>query len=443
MNLSLFVNGSWTPGAGETISLTDPCTGENSPHVFSSATEEQAETALLTARKAFPDWASTDLEDRKVILRRYAELLEVNQDQIAATISADTGKPLWESKTEATAMRGKIEISITAQEKRCAEFGNNPSITRYRPHGVVVVLGPFNFPGHLPNGHIVPALLAGNTVVFKPSELTPRTANLMVKLLLEAQVPAGAIQLLHGKGNIGAYLTHHDLPDAIFFTGSSATGKRITAANAHRPGRMVALEMGGNNPLVIGDMNQLEATCLTIIQSAFITAGQRCTCARRLIIIENEQTDSLLERLIQMTQSIQVGCPKDDPPPFMGPVITPAAAQQVIDAQAQLINQGAQVLLEATLLKEGTGLVSPGILDVTDVQERSDQETFGPLLQVIRVANLDEAIVEANNTVYGLSAGIISNNANHYERFRNEVKAGLINWNQQLTGASSAAPFGV
>lgn len=439
--MNSYIKDDWESGKGDPIILTDSCTGE-SIHEFHGVSTEQADTALQASRDILASWSKTSMKEREKVLRKYGELLGSYQDSIAATISQDTGKPLWEAKTEVAAMQAKIEISINAQEKRCAEFGNGKSFTRFRPHGVVIVLGPFNFPGHVPNGHIVPALLAGNTIIFKPSEMTPRTGNLIVELLLEAGLPEGVIQLLHGGGQIGSYLCNHGEPDAIFFTGSSATGKRISADNAHRPGRIIALEMGGNNPLVVSDIDDVKAAALTIIQSAFMTAGQRCTCARRLILIENEKTDELLDLLVKMSQSIQVGCPQDEPAPFIGPVVSPAAAQNVLSAQQEWIKKGANQLLEAKLIKEGTGLISPGILEVTNVKDRSDDEVFGPLLQVIRVTNMDEAIAEANNTSYGLSAAILSNNKNDYDRFLQEVHAGLINWNQQTTGASSAAPFG-
>ncbi len=439
--MNQYLNQNWTSGEGTSIPLTNPCTGEVGAQLH-AASLDQADLAIQSARASSASWAAVSLDEKIIILRRYAELLEANQDKIAQSISADTGKPIWEAKTEAGAMKGKIEISIKAQETRCAEFGTGASTTRFRPHGVVVVLGPFNFPGHLPNGHIVPALLAGNIIVFKPSELTPRTGTLIVEFLLEAGLPPSVIQLIHGDGNVGAHLSGHEGIDAIFFTGSSSTGKRIAAANIHRPGMMIALEMGGNNPLVISQIDQIEAACLTIVQSAFITAGQRCTCARRLVVIENENSDVLISRLIEMTRSIQVGSPSDDPAPFMGPVISPAAAKEILAAQQKLLARGAEPLLESRLLKEDTAFISPGILDVSNVSGCRDEEIFGPLLQLIRVPDFDAAISEANHTSYGLAAGLLSSDAQEYTRFQNEVHAGLINWNQQLTGASSAAPFG-
>jgi len=434
-----FINGTWEQGAGASICLTSACTGESRGSINSSS-EEQIERALIAAKNAFPAWAGKTLEQRIEILEKYAQLLVEHKDQLARSISAEAGKPHWEALTEAGAMAGKFALSVKAHQTRCAEFGDAPSRVRFKPHGVIVVLGPFNFPGHLPNGHIIPALLAGNTVVFKPSELTPQTAILMLQLLEKAGVPNGVINLLQGGGDIGAALSNHSIPDGIFFTGSSRTGLAIKAANAHN-GKILALEMGGNNPLVVTEVADLAATALIIIQSAFLTAGQRCTCARRLILVENSHTDALIQKLVSMTSNITIGPPDAEPAPFMGPVINAQAATSVIKRQEELTSNGAKALLEARIISAGTGFVSPAIIDVTGTHV-SDTETFGPLLQIIRVADLPEAIRVANDTAYGLSAGLLSDEPAHYLLFRNQINAGIVNYNQQLTGASGAAPFG-
>jgi succinylglutamic semialdehyde dehydrogenase len=307
---------------------------------------------------------------------------------------------------------------------------------------VVAVFGPYNFPGHLPNGHIVPALLAGNTVIFKPSELTPRVAELTVQCWIEAGLPAGVLNLVQGARETGVALAGHPDIDGLFFTGSSRTGNLLHSQFAGHPEKILALEMGGNNPLVVDEVKDVDAAVYTIIQSAFISAGQRCTCARRLLVPLGAWGDALLERLVAVAASLRVGAFDEEPAPFMGSVISLAAAEHLREAQQQLIANGAVPLLELTQPLDGAALLTPGILDVSAVAERPDEEFFGPLLQVIRYDGFDAAIAEANATRYGLAAGLLSDSRERFERFWLESRAGIVNWNKQLTGAASSAPFG-
>jgi succinylglutamic semialdehyde dehydrogenase len=317
-------------------------------------------------------------------------------------------------------------------------------VTRFRPHGVVGVLGPFNYPGHLANGHIVPALLAGNAVVFKPSEQAPAVAERYAAAWQAAGLPPGVVGLLQGGRAAGEAIVDHRELDALCLTGSAATGLAIHRRLAGRPQVLLALEMGGNNPLVVGTIREegVAAAVHLAALSAYSTAGQRCSCARRLVVPRTATGDAVVERLARLAAAIRVGPPDADPEPFMGPVISEAVARSLVALQEGLEARGARPLVRLRHLRPGTGLVSPGLLDVTAVAGREDEEVFGPLLQVVRVADLDEAIAEANATAYGLAAGLLSDEREEYERFAAEVRAGVVNWNQQLTGASSAAAFG-
>ncbi|MNZ43808.1 N-succinylglutamate 5-semialdehyde dehydrogenase [compost metagenome] len=294
----------------------------------------------------------------------------------------------------------------------------------------------------MPNGHIVPALLAGNTVVFKPSELTPKVAELTVKCWIEAGLPAGVLNLVQGAREAGVALAANPGIDGLFFTGSSRTGNLLHQQFAGRPDKILALEMGGNNPLVVDEVKDLEAAVYTIIQSAFISAGQRCTCARRLLVPQGAWGDALLQRLVQVCKNIAVGAFDQQPAPFMGSVISLAAAKALLDAQAQLLGNGGVSLLSMTQPQATAALLTPGIIDVTAVANRPDEEFFGPLLQVIRYSDFDAAIAEANNTQYGLAAGLLSDSHARYQYFWLQSRAGIVNWNKQLTGAASSAPFG-
>ena len=440
-----WIGGHWTAGDGPQFSSRNPVT-QVTVWQGRAASLSTVDAAVNAARDAFPAWSNLEVDARVACLRQFARLLGEHKDSLAHTIGFETGKPLWEAATEVTTMIGKIDISIRAHQERTGSRStpqaDHTAVLRHRPHGVVAVFGPYNFPGHLPNGHIVPALLAGNCVIFKPSELAPASAEATVKIWEQAGLPHGVLNLLQGGREPGIALAGHAGIDGLFFTGSSQTGEHLHRQFAAQPQKILALEMGGNNPLVVGEFENLDATVHHIIQSAFISAGQRCTCARRLLVPAGVRGDRLLARLVDVSARLKVGSFDDADPPFMGAVISTGAAEKLLLAQDALIKGGAIALLNMTSLQAGTALLSPGILDVTDVAGLPDEEYFGPLLQVTRYDNFDRAITIANDTKYGLAAGLLSENADEYAAFLRHIRAGIVNWNRPLTGASSAAPFG-
>ncbi|AOZ14077.1 succinylglutamate-semialdehyde dehydrogenase [Pseudomonas lundensis] len=442
---TLYIAGAWQNGQGEAFESLNPVT-QQVLWSGQGADASQVDAAVNAARQAFAGWAKRSFDARLKVLEAFADSLKANADALARCIGEETGKPMWESATEVTSMINKVAISVQSYRERTGEksgpLGDATAVLRHKPHGVVAVFGPYNFPGHLPNGHIVPALLAGNCVVFKPSELTPKVAELTVKCWIEAGLPAGVLNLLQGARDTGIALAAHAGIDGLFFTGSSRTGNALHQQFAGRPDKILALEMGGNNPLVVDQVADVEAAVYTIIQSAFISAGQRCTCARRLLVPEGAWGDSLLTRLVEVSQRIEVGAFDQQPAPFMGSVISLQAARALMDAQEVLLGSGAVALLEMSQPDSNAALLTPGIIDVTEVSERSDEELFGPLLQVIRYADFDAAIAEANNTAFGLAAGLLSDSEARYQQFWLESRAGIVNWNKQLTGAASSAPFG-
>ena len=442
---TLYIAGAWQNGQGEAFESLNPVT-QQVLWTGNGANAAQVDAAVQAARQAFPGWATRSFEERLGVLEAFAASLKGHADELARCIGEETGKPLWESATEVTSMINKVAISVQSYRERTGEksgpLGDATAVLRHKPHGVVAVFGPYNFPGHLPNGHIVPALLAGNSVVFKPSELTPGVAELTVKCWIEAGLPAGVLNLLQGARETGIALAAHTGIDGLFFTGSSRTGNALHQQFAGRPDKILALEMGGNNPLVVDQVADLDAAVYTIIQSAFISAGQRCTCARRLLVPQGAWGDSLLTRLVEVSQSIEVGAFDQQPAPFMGSVISLGAARALMDAQEVLLGSGAVALLEMTQPNTNAALLTPGIIDVTEVSDRSDEELFGPLLQVIRYTDFDAAIAEANNTAFGLAAGLLSDSQARYQQFWLQSRAGIVNWNKQLTGAASSAPFG-
>lgn len=412
-----------------TLQSFNPATGAL---IWEGAVTTDIGAVVEKGKKAFGKWADTPLDERIAYLENYAKRLSQTIG-FAEAISKETGKPLWESKTEVKAMIDKIPVSIAAYRERCGSKQNAPLLsTQFRPHGAVAVYGPYNFPGHLPNGHIVPALLAGNTVIFKPSELTPLVGELIKEALSE--LPEGVFQLVQGGPEIGKALAASD-PDGIFFTGSAKTGALLKQQTE----KILALEMGGNNPLVISKISAIKAAAYLTILSAFLTTGQRCSAARRLILT-SECPKQFLPELIEQIDKLIIGAYTETPEPFMGPLINMKALEHLLEAQKNL--KGATVLYPMKQLKPNLPFVTPALIDVTNVANRPDEEYFGPFLQVIRVPSLKEAVQEANRTAYGLTAALFSDSQDEWDFFFPQVKAGIINWNAPLTGASGKAPFG-
>jgi succinylglutamic semialdehyde dehydrogenase len=428
--------------ANKAIVSTDPATGE----VVWQGDPGDAAAEVAAARAAFPDWAARPLSYRIETLRRFANVVRAREEEFAALISRETGKPFWEAKTEVAAVIGKVDISIDAYAERTPtknkdQGAGNRIAVRHKPHGVLAVLGPYNFPAHLANGHIVPALLAGNAVVFKPSEKTPATGAMLVDCFREAGVPEGAIRLLVGAIDEGKALAGQDGIDGLLFTGSVRGGEALARQFAATPHKILALELGGNNPILAWRPEDVPAAAAIIAQSAFLSAGQRCTAARRLIV-EDGRGDELVERVAELADRIIVDAPFADPQPFMGPVIDCAAADHVQHQWLELMMSGGQPIRRLDRPYEERPYLTPAMIDVTEVRNRPDEEIFGPVLQVIRVKDFDAAIAEANNTRFGLAASLLGGSPAEYERFWAEVRAGVINWNKPTNGAPSSAPFG-
>lgn len=456
MKNGVYDNGRWRQGSGPELIATDPCTGAvvwQGP----SAAPSDVETVVRGARASFESWSEFPSDVRFSILRGYADALESARAILIDAIGLDVGKPRWEADAEVSSMVRKVEISMAAYHERTGERtttqGTSRQVLRHRPHGVMAVLGPFNFPGHLPNGHIVPALLAGNTVVFKPSEQTPLTAEIMVNCFEQAGLPAGVLNLVQGGRATGEALARSAGIDGLLFTGSAEVGLALHRQFAGTPQKILALEMGGNNPVVAWDTGDLDAAAATLIASAFITAGQRCTCARRLIVQNNSDGDALVQKTMALARRLIVGSPGDVPEPFMGPLISNQAVTRLLETEARWCSVGGiammplQRLGDTVASAQNLPFLTPGIVDVTVVAKEKrlafdEHEWFGPLLQVVRVSTFEEAIAEANQTRFGLSAGLLSDDPALWARFVLRVRAGLVNWNRPSTGAASDSPFG-
>ena len=423
------------------IVSTEPATGA----ILWRQMSGDADHEVAIARASWAGWAAQSLAFRLEALRRFANVVRAKTEPFADLIARETGKPLWEARTEVESVVAKVNISATAYAERSAqrkmEAQGGRLAVRHKPHGVLAVLGPYNFPAHLPNGHIVPALLAGNAVVFKPSEKTPATGAFLVDCLHESGVPEGCIRLLIGGPAEGKALAEHPDIDGLLFTGSARTGIALNRAFATKPEKILALEMGGNNPIVVWDSPDLQSAAVLVVQSAFTSAGQRCTAARRLIVDERIH-EPLMAEIGKLLDRIIVGDPHGDPQPFMGPVIDNEAADMLTESFVTLMSRGGRPVRHMQRPIEDRPFLTPAVIDVTEMNDRPDIELFGPVLQVVRTTSFDDAITEANNTRYGLAASLVSQDPALYDRFWANARAGIVNWNKPTNGASSNAPFG-
>jgi succinylglutamic semialdehyde dehydrogenase len=401
---------------------------------------------VAAAREAWPKWAAKALNDRIEIIRSIAGRVRADGEKLAEIISRETGKPLWVSRTEVENVIAQVDSGIKAYaertSQRCIEGkpGNRTAL-RHKPHGVLAIVSPFNQPAQIPNGHIIPALIAGNAVIFKPSEKTPAVGAFLTEIYRKAGIPAGVLCLLQGGPETGQELSKHAGIDGMLFTGSSNTGFQLSRQFATRPNKILALEMGANNPIIVWDTNDIHSAAVIVVQSAFAGAGQLCTAARRLIV-KDTLADAVIGEVKRIADRLIIGDPYSEPFPFMGPVIDNETADGLTESFVTLMSHGGRPVKHMARPIAGRPFLTPGIIDVTDMKERPDIELFGPLLQCIRVTDFAEAIYEANNTRFGLSAALIGGTPEQYNEFWSNSRAGITNWNSTTHGSSSSAPFG-
>jgi len=403
----------------------------------------QADAAVAAAREAQPAFAARPSGDREQLVRRIGAVLKDHQEELARAIALDVGKPLWEARTEAQACSAKAAITAGEGMKLVSPFpapGQPGAECRFRPLGVLAVLGPFNFPVHLPNGHILPALACGNAVVFKPSEVAPHATEVYARCLEQAGVPRGLFNLVQGGPPVGAALAAHEGVDGVLFTGSWAVGQAIQKANQGRT-KLLALEMGGKNAAIVLADADLEKAAYDVLFSAFVSAGQRCTAASRAIVMGDARR--FAQRIVQLARKLSIGHPLDDGV-FMGPLASPAALEKF---ERGIRAAEAETLLDARRLQprglEGC-YVSPSVHFVG--QRRSSpyerEELFGPDLAVYPAGSEEEALQIANATDYGLAASVHTRSEQAFDRCQRALECGVVNWNAPTVGASGRLPFG-
>lgn len=411
----------------------------------------QVEQAVAAARAGQRVWRALSPETRADHLRRYQTALKAHREAIASAICDDVGKPLWEARGEADALAAKVDVSLGpgAALTRTETIEALPAEIRHRPLGVIVVIGPFNFPGHLPNGQIVPALLTGNAVVHKPSERTPRTACLLARCFDLAGLPPGVFNLVQGPGAVGAALCEHRDVDGVMFTGSATVGRRLLEQHLTRPHRLLALELGGKNATVALADCDIEATARAVAFSAFVTAGQRCTATSRLVV-EAAIAEPLLARVAELARGLRVGHPRA-PDTFMGPVIAAQTIAGLEAGQARARSAGYTPLVEGGRRRVeghdghyvGPSLWrAPGGTRPAAVAGYGDEELFAPDLAAYVVSDREEAIEIANDSRFGLAASVFCRERAAFEGVAERLQVGVVHWNRGSAGASGRLPFG-
>lgn len=411
---------------------------------------EHADMAVAAAKKAYLPWARLGLEERKNRLMKLKGVFEAHQDELAQVIARDTGKPLWESKTEVAAVIGKIDITMNHSIKLVADehlpnaLPGVEGVTRFKSRGVMAVIGPFNFPAHLPNGHIIPALLMGNTVVFKPSEQTPAVGQLYAKLFQLAEFPPGVFNMVQGVAETGRKIVLHENVDGILFTGSYEVGLKIKQETLTHYWKILALEMGGKNATVVWDDTDMDKAVYETVVGAFMTSGQRCACTSRVFVHE-KIADEFTDRFYQAAKRLSIGHWSENP--FMGPLINESSVEKYLRFQEIAKRENCESLMRGKVmdLKWKGHYVTPSInlvqkYDANSIYQKS--EIFGPNVSVTKVNDFDETLSMVNSTGFGLVAALFTKNRALYEKALLECKVGLLNWNRTTNGASSKLPFG-
>ncbi len=419
------------------------------PYDFKSVDE-----AVDAARTAFGSWRRTKFEERAALLLKYKETLKKKEERLADVIAREVGKPLWEAKQEVAAMINKVDVTLAdgmklvASQEVPAILENTFGLFEHRPHGVFAVLGPFNFPGHLANGHIVPALATGNTVIFKPSEKSPAVGQIMAESFHEAGFPAGVFNLVQGEREVGRRLAVNENVDGVLFTGSYEVGLKIKQDTIQQYWKLLALEMGGKNSAIVAEDANLDWAVYETLTGAFMTAGQRCSSTSRILVHKN-LFDQFVEKFHARAKAFTIGHPLENP--FMGPIIDESAIEKYLKFLGIASREGCEVIMRGKRIeKEHKGFyVTPSIClvrsnTIATVKKSVYQQTeiFGPNVAIYSYETEEEAIALANATQHGLVASVFTSDRTKYKKIAEDLRVGLINWNRSTVGASSRLPFG-
>jgi alpha-ketoglutaric semialdehyde dehydrogenase len=446
-----FIDGQWIESSStRTVENINPANTDDVLGTIRQATRDEARRAVEAASQAFRDWRATPAPTRGRIVGRAARLMEEHKEEIAQLLTREEGKTISES-------RGELQRSINVAEF-CAgearrlngetiqsELPSNFAYTIKQPLGVVACVTPWNFPVAIPVWKIAPALVAGNTVVFKPATLTPATAVRIVEIFEEAGIPKGVLNLILGSGSdAGDEIISHPAVKAVSFTGSNEVGIRLYEQVSRR-GAKVQCEMGGKNPVVVLEDADLELAVESTAQGAFGSSGQRCTATSRVVVV-NDIADRFVEALVKRADSMRIG-PGSDPQTEMGPSVDENQYKTVLQYIDIGREDGAELMCGGKRA-EGDGLdkgffVRPTVFDrVTPDMRVAREEIFGPVLSVLRVSDFEEAMRVANDSEYGLSSSIFTSDATRIFRFVDEIETGMTHINSPTTGGEAHIPFG-
>ncbi len=446
---SHFIDGHWTTPTGATFEKRNPADTRDIIGQFPASDAAEVQAAAEAARRALPAWRALSADARAQFLFKAADRLAARQGEIAAALTREEGKSLPEAMGETG--RGAVLLRYFAGEGLRAIGEVLPSasagtlfFTERVPLGVVGLITPWNFPVAIPLWKAAPALVYGNTVVLKPSEHSPLTAQLLAEVFEEIGLPAGVFNLVQGGRESGEALVEANGINGISFTGSVATGKAIARRCLER-GLRYQLEMGGKNPVVVLEDANLDRAVELTIQGAMKSAGEKCTATSRVIVIESI-ADEFTRRLVERAKQLKVG-PGTDSQFYLGPLISSQARENVLKNLEKAQSEGAQLLCGGALENRGDlahgHYLAPAILDnVRPDMTIAQEEVFGPVLAVLRVPNFDEALRVANDVAYGLSASVFTRNLDQALRFAREIEAGLVRVNGETAGVEPQAPFG-
>jgi NAD-dependent aldehyde dehydrogenases len=440
------IDGEWVGTDG--VENINPSNIKDVVGVYARATAEETKQAIAAAKAAFPAWSRSGILERHAILRKTADEILARKQELGELLSREEGKTLPEGIGEVT-RAGQIfdffageTLRLAGEILPSARPGIGVEITR-EPIGVVGIITPWNFPIAIPSWKIAPALCYGNTVVIKPADLVPGSTWAIVDILVRAGLPKGVLNLVMGKGSVVGQ-TMLDSPDvnAITFTGSVGTGKRVAEASI-KVGRKFQLEMGGKNPTIVLDDADLKVAVESVAQSAFFSTGQRCTASSRVIVTEGIH-DKFVEALAERTRNLRVGdaLHKDTE---IGPVVDPSQLKQDTDYIEIGKQEGAKLLVggeRVTRDTEGYFLQPALFTEATNSMRISREEIFGPVASVIKVKDYEEALATANDTEFGLSAGIVTTSLKYATHFKRNAEAGMVMVNVPTAGVDFHVPFG-
>jgi len=446
-----FINGEFVRPLSPNGSLEKRDPGDSKQLIFEFSFQfEHVARACEVAKNVFRKWADLSLDERKTYILRLKEGYVNYSEELAEMISREVGKPLWEAKAEVQSMINKIDVTLNESLKLVEEkevpnaVGSTPGFLRFKPRGVMAVIGPFNFPGHLPNGQFIPALLTGNTVVFKPSELTSGVGQIIAQIFEEVEFPPGVFNVVHGNGEVGKRLVMNENVEGVLFTGSYETGFRIKQDVLPHFWKILALEMGGKNSSVVWDDCDVNKAVYENILGAFMTTGQRCSATSR-IIVRRSISDRFINHFHNAAKKISINYAFENP--FMGPLINSAALDKYLRFQGIAKREGNESIMRGKVLEldRDGNYVTPSINIVgTPDPESTYQKTevFGPNVAIYIVEEISEAIKIINQSSYGLALSVFSSDRDVFQYCFDQSRVGIINFNRSTVGASSKLPFG-